>query len=485
MIDNKRYVNRDVESIRREIYEYIREQTSAWNDFNEDTFESHIVDIVSGLSDMVSYYIDYSIGETKLMSAKQDKNIIGILESMNYQLDTVGTAKGKVVVSKFITQLQDYYDGKIDIPRWTSIQGDDGLINYLTVERCVFNPTDNVKEIPIIQGNRVIKEVLSSTLKKSYKYFLTEGDVPVEWVFIDDDSWEKVEDAFLEIKGGKKYSVHKDSRGRVYVMFTFDWKKYLPASGDEKVRIGYVKTLGTKGLVNPSYLSKFVGDVRAEDGELVNKYVSVYNPERTYGAFDGVDLNLHKANAKRNFRTMDRIILLDDFEAKVRKEPWVQDCTVYDWRRDITIVPEPHKMVAWVVTTDGVNTNQAILNELRNKLMDLTVEMTDLEIRCAEYVDVSLILNICVKGNNDYREMIRDKVEEAIREGFSVKNLSFGQIITPSDVEDIATRVSTSVRFPELVSFDEAISLGPTQFPNITFIDVRLVGDIYGQKTDN
>lgn len=373
----------------------------------------------------------------------------------------------------------------MDIPRWTSIKGESEDINYLTVERCVFNPTDNEKEIPIVQGNRVIREVTSGALKKDFKYYLTDGKVPIDWVFIDDDSWEKVEDAFLEIKGGKKYSVHRDERDRVYLMFTYDWKKYLPVSNEEKVRIGYVKTLGEEGLINASYLNKFVGDIRADDGESIGKYVAVTNPERTYGAFDSVDLTLHKANAKLNFKTMDRIILRDDFEAKVREKPWVQNCTVFDWRRDITVVSEPHKMVAWVVTTDGVNTNQIVLDELRDELMKITVEMTDLEIKCAEYVDISLILNICVKGNNDYRESIRDQVEKALREAYSVKNLSFGQVLVPSDVEDIATRVSSSVRLPELVSFDKDIILGPTQFPNITFIDVRLVGDNYGQKTDN
>lgn len=485
MIENKRYVNRDVEAIRKELYDYIREQTSAWNDFNVDTFESHMIDLVAGVADMISYYIDYSISETKLMSAKQDKNIRGILDTMNYSLETVGSAKGKIIVSKIITQLQDYFDGEIDIPKWTSVQGNDETINYLTTERCRFLPSENEREIPIIQGNRVVREISVATLKKSYKYYLTEGKVPIDWVFIDDESWEKVEDAFLEIKGGKKYSVHRDSRDRIYIMFTYDWKRYLPASDDEKIRIGYVKTLGTGGLVNPWYLDRFVGDLRAGDGEPLDHYVSIHNPERTYGAFDSVDLNLHKANAKRNFRTMDKIISRDDFEAKIREKPWVQDCTVYCWRRDITIVSEPHKMVAWVVTTDGVDTNQTILDELRSELMKQTVEMTDLEIRCAEYVEIPIIMEICVKGNNDYRASIRDKVEQAVRKAYSVKNLVFGQVIAADDIEDVATRVSSSVRFPDVISISEPISLGPTQFPYISTIDVRLVGDIYGQKTDN
>ena len=182
---------------------------------------------------------------------------------------------------------------------------------------------------------------------------------------------------------------------------------------------------------------------------------------------------------------MERIILLDDFEAKIREKAWVLDCYVCDWRKDYTIVPEPHKLKAWVVTTDLVNINQEELLQLRNELMKYTVEMTDLEIKAAEYVEIPIEMNICVKGNNDYRERIREQVEQNVIEAFSTNHLKFGQVITTDDVEDVATRTASTVYYPEVVSFREPYVLEPMQYPLVNRVNVNLVGDNYGQKTNN
>lgn len=487
MINNKRYVNRDVESIRKELYEYIKSQADGWTDFNSDTFESHIIDIVAGVSDMICYYIDQAVAETQLSTARQEKNIRGILSTMNYPLETVGSARGTVTVERLTTSLGTLSGGRLTIPKWSRIEENEENY-YLTTEACTLLPSDEVKEIPVVQGERIVKSIKSKILKKDYKYYLvSDADIkaPIDLVYIDDPTWEKVSDAFCEVEGGKKYSVHKDSRGRVYILFTYDWRDYLPVSDDETVDLMYIKTNGTEGLVGAYALSKFADNITDDEGTPIGSVVTVYNKERTYGAFDDVDLNLHKANAKNSIKTMDRIILRDDFEAKIREQPWILDCTVYDWRRDYTIVPEPHKMVAWVVTTDGVDTSEVLISSLRDELMKITVEMTDLEIRGAEFVNVPIRMDVCVKGNNDYRERVRAQIEDAIKEAYSVKNLKFGQVITASDIEDVATRVSSSVRFPEVTSFTEPFSLTAIQFPNITEVEVRLVGDIYGQKTDN
>lgn len=486
MDELKRFVNRDVESIRASLYDVIREKVSAWTDFNSGGFESHIIDLQAGISDMLCYYIDNAIQEVMLMSARQDKNIRGILETMNYPLEVIGAARGTLTIERVQTSLGTYSDTPFTIPKWTTVRGgdDDFEVNYVTTEVCSFLSDDMEKEVPIVQGDYMYKDVRVGDLKKNYKYYFTADNVPIEWVFLDDISWEKVDDAFIEIEGGKKYSVHKDSRNRLYIMFTYDWKTYLSQDDNDKMRISFIRTEGTAGLMRAYSINQIVGKLVDDEGEEINKMISVYNKDQTYGAYDKVDLNLHKANAKRAFRTMNRIILRDDFEGEVRKKPWILNCTVYDWRRDYTIVPEPHKMVAWVVTTDGVDTNQKILDDLRAELMEKTVDMTDLQIKCAEYVNIPVEMNICVKGNNDYREQIRRKVEDVIKEAFDVTKLEFGQIIAKSDIEDVATRVAGTIRFPEVQSFNEPFILSPIQFPCITKVQVRLVGDIYGQKTD-
>jgi hypothetical protein len=487
MLEDKRYVNKDVESIRNELYDIIKEKTAAWTDFNADTFESHVIDLVAGVADMVAYYIDRSILETSIRSARQEKNIRGILTTMNYPLETIGSALGTVTFERVLTSWDHISNDRIIIPKWTNIRTEDrdgDSINYVTTEAALLDTGVTSIDVPIVQGDMHYKSVKSVDLKKSYKYYIGSGDIPVEWVFIDDENWVKVEDAFIELEGGQKYSVHKDNKNRVYILFTYDWKQFLPTGTDETVSIRWLMSLGTEGLVKAYELvttpDRFLDSVDQNSNRL-----EIYNKEATYGAFDHVDLNLHKANALRNFRTMERIILLDDFEAKIREKAWVLDCYVCDWRKDYTIVPEPHKLKAWVVTTDLVNTNQEELLQLRNELMKYTVEMTDLEIKSAEYVEITIEMNICVKGNNDYRERIREQVEQNVIEAFSTNHLKFGQVITTDDVEDVATRTASTVYYPEVVSFRKPYILEPMQYPLVNRVIVNLVGDNYGQKTNN
>lgn len=481
----KSFVNRDIQALRDELYSVIKEKTSEWTDFNSSSFESHLIDIIAGVADMVSYYIDNAIQESQLMTARQEKNILGILETMNYPLETMGPAKGDIVVSR-LPQMEDTGFNRFTIPKWTVVcEGNDLENLYVTTQKAFFDEDVMELEIPVVQGERFHKQVLVRELKQNYRYYITTGNVPCEWVFLNDSKWEKVEDAFIEIDGGPKYSIHRDNKGRIYCLFTYDWRQYLPEIDDEYITFSYLKINGTGGLKGPHSLSRFLEAINDVEGNQINSLISVDNPEATYGAFDQVDLNLHRANAMLNFKTMDRIILLDDFEAKIREQPWILDCYVCDWRKDITIVDEPHKLVAWVVTVDFAETNQKVLKELRNKLMEITVEMTDIEIKCAEFVPLDIEMNICVKGNDEYREEVRLGIEKVIEKIFDSANLNFGQIITKDDIEDIATRYSSSVRLPEVISFDEPIRLNPTQYPLVTNIKVNLVGDMYGQKTDN
>ena len=134
MLEDKRYVNKDVESIRNELYDIIKEKTDAWTDFNADTFESHIIDLVAGVADMIAYYIDRSILETSVRSARQEKNIRGILTTMNYPLETIGSALGTVTFERVTTSWDYTSDDRIIIPKWTNIRTEDrdgDPINYV------------------------------------------------------------------------------------------------------------------------------------------------------------------------------------------------------------------------------------------------------------------------------------------------------------------------------------------------------------------
>lgn len=483
MIKDRSFTNRDIVSIRKEILELIRSKTSNWTDFNESDLGMIFVEVLAGVSDFLSFYLDNQALEQFLSTAKQEKNIRGILETINYKLESVRSAIGKVRVGVVnSTDDDNHFVGyNFVLPKYTRIATyDNPDLEYVTTEAVSFKKDDKEKEVAIAQGIRHRLLPTVGELKRTYKYQVADHKVPLDLVLIEDSNWEKVEDAFLEIEGGQKYSVHIDNKDCVYILFTFDFADYLSANERDTLEITYIESLGTGGIVQPMALTNLLSNILDETGQDITSSLTVVNDEMTYGAFDKVDLNLAKANGKNYVRTMDRIILLSDFDALIRKEPYILKCNAFDWRRDITIVSAPHVLKAWVVTVDGVSTNQIQLDELVKRLEKKTVAMTKLYIVSAEYVDISIEVEIAVRGNNDYREDIRQQVEESLKEKYSVLQLEFGDVIDEDRVSADVARVSESIKHIHVEGFEEPYRLSQTQFPNITNIDVKLVGDIYG-----
>lgn len=500
MIVDERFVGRDIVSIRNEIYDFIKLNTDQWTDFNLSSIESQYVDIIAGVADMLCYYLDEQARETFLMTARQAKNIKANLVDMNYKLGSVESAKGVITVDVLETSPGSYDIDKFTIPRYTAIGSTvEGTPGYLTISDVIFNEGELTKEIDIIQGVVNVVSVKSSVLRNSFKYYVTDYKVPLKYVTIEDDTWIKVEDAFVEIKGGKKYSVHIDSQDRVYIMFTFDWIKYLP-NGDDAVVISYLDSLGTKGIVESYRLDRIIDIIKDENDQDISNLLKVTNKLKTYGAIDSEDLILAKAKARNAIKTMDRIILLSDFDAMVLQSPYIIRANTFDWRRDISLVPEPHKMVSWVVTSDGVNSNTLELKYLRDSLLAKTVSMTSLEIRSADFVDIQMTVNLYIKGSDTYRVKLKEEVKRILDIKYSINNLiegdsdelyksvlDFGMLV---DFETISRMVS--LLSPSIVRADVSFSnnksylqLDLNQFPYFSKIEVNLVGDNYGQTTNN
>lgn len=481
MLDNKRYLNRDVDSIRKELYDIIRRRTTAWTDFNSGGFESHIIDLLAGVSDMLAYYIDNSIRESFIGSAKQEKNLLADMQTFNYNIDTVGTAKGVISVRRVETSQDKKDNDIIIIPRWTNFTDSrNSEVNYVSLESKSLQVKDNEVLIPVIEGKRFVKKVSIGRIRQNYKIFVIGSDlkVPLDYIYITDESWVRVDDAFMEIEGGKKYSVHKDARNRIYILFTYDWRDYLVEEDTDYLEVSYVVTSGSSGVVEVGGINAF-----ANSETELNKYKSsllISNYHNTYGAFDSVDLNLHRANAMANIRSMDRLIMREDIEAAVRKEPWVINCTVYDWRKDYTVVPEPHRAVVWVVTSDADRISDDQLITLQNKLVAKTVFMTTVEVKNADFVNVPVTVDIAVEGTDTYREEVRQNVEANIKEAYKLSNCDFGKAIIAKDIEYIASRTSSGVKSATITSFDDHVSIGKTEYPIIDKVIVNLVGDNYG-----
>lgn len=484
MFDNKSYTSRDVASVRNDIIEFIKQREPRITDFSESELTMVYIEALAGVSDMLNYYLDNQARETYLMSARQPKNIRGILETINYKLETFGTARGEAELEILVSADGMSFYGNVIIPKNAILTtGSSPIIEYIVTEETILNATDRLKTVPILQGKLKTLNVKAKDLKRAWKYYLPEARIPLEGIQINQSGviWEQVEDAYLEIYGGMKYSVHMDSKERAYIIFTFDWTNHLPIDNDEYVTITYLETMGTGGVIPEYALSSIVTDVFDQNNNQVNDQISVRNSSKTYGAYDKINYSLAKANARNFVKTMDRCVVLGDYDTYIRKEPYVVDSNTMDWMSDPDVITVPHYVRSYVVTQEGANISQTQLDELAAKIYSRGIAATTVEIVSPEYIDIPISAKIAVRGSSEYRENIRRFIEQRITEEFAIEKLNFADIINEQRVRDIISLASREITYMDVDIGQPEYLLTKLQFPNITGILVELVGDQYGQ----
>ena len=71
------YFSRDFNSIKRSLVEHTkRYYPDSYKDFNELGFGSLMLDTVSYIGDVLSFYLDYQVNESFLETATERKNIL-------------------------------------------------------------------------------------------------------------------------------------------------------------------------------------------------------------------------------------------------------------------------------------------------------------------------------------------------------------------------------------------------------------------------
>ena len=75
------YTSRDYASIRESLMEHARRYyPNTYKDFNEASFGSLVLDTVSYVGDVLSFYIDYQANESFLETASEYKNVIKLMQ---------------------------------------------------------------------------------------------------------------------------------------------------------------------------------------------------------------------------------------------------------------------------------------------------------------------------------------------------------------------------------------------------------------------
>lgn len=91
------YTSRDFDSIKAELVDYAkRYYPDSYRDFNESSFGSLMLDSVSYVGDILSFYLDYQTNESFLNTATEKENVIRLARQMGYKYRDVFASAGEV-----------------------------------------------------------------------------------------------------------------------------------------------------------------------------------------------------------------------------------------------------------------------------------------------------------------------------------------------------------------------------------------------------
>jgi hypothetical protein len=93
------YTSRDFSSIRNDLITHVRRYyPNIYQDFNEASFGSIMIDTVAYVGDILSFYMDYNVNESFIESSVEPNNIIKLARQMGYKYSGVPASSGIVTI---------------------------------------------------------------------------------------------------------------------------------------------------------------------------------------------------------------------------------------------------------------------------------------------------------------------------------------------------------------------------------------------------
>tara|TARA_R110000851_G_scaffold91165_2_gene199024 strand:- start:365 stop:2182 length:1818 start_codon:yes stop_codon:yes gene_type:complete len=93
------YTSRDYASIRNDLITHVkRYYPNVYQDFNEASFGSIMIDTVAYVGDILSFYMDYNVNESFLETSIEENNIIKLARQLGYRYKGIPASSGEVTL---------------------------------------------------------------------------------------------------------------------------------------------------------------------------------------------------------------------------------------------------------------------------------------------------------------------------------------------------------------------------------------------------
>ena len=92
-----KYTSRDFETIKKDLVEFAkRYYPDTYQDFNEASFGSLMLDTVAYVGDILSFYLDYQVNESFLNTAAEYNNVLKLARQQGYKVEGAPSSTGTI-----------------------------------------------------------------------------------------------------------------------------------------------------------------------------------------------------------------------------------------------------------------------------------------------------------------------------------------------------------------------------------------------------
>jgi phage-related baseplate assembly protein len=420
------YVNKDYESVREELLSRIPQLTDRWTDFNSSDLGVVLLELFSGIADMLAYYIDVQAAECYLPTARQRSNIINLCSLIDYRLHGPVAASTRVAFTLPEPPAED-----ILIPAGTALRAPDATtpVPFVTARDLTILAGDPDGEIDATQGESV-SETFTGTGEPAAKVTLARTDVAQGSVTVRvaGTPWQEVAHFADSGPEDTHFRLEVDGIDRVSIIFGDGVCGAYPREGAE-IAVSYLVTLGPEGNLAPHRITDMVSTIYASDGSQVQ--LTADNPIPASGGAERESADHARATAPAVLRSTWKAVTREDYAALCLSFPGVAKAQVIDINSD------PNLRIYTVrvcIAPEGGGLPSPMLKEQLGAFLEARRLLTiDASIVDPVYVAANVSALLYTYPGQD-AQAVRARAQDALDKRFAFESQDFGGRVYLSDL---------------------------------------------------
>ena len=325
---NSDYTAKDFDSIRARLIQLVQSVFPTWTQFQVASFGTVLLESFAWVGDVLTVYQDNQAGESRIVSARQRRNLLALVKLIGYGPELASPATTDLSISVDGTLLDDcvlaagqIFRTKQDIPFQ--------LLSPLTLTpsvpagiRTVENSTN---ETDVYSGNGLPNQ--SVTL--SVTPFLSIVSVN------DGSDYEEVDNFLFSLPTDRHFTITVDDNDRAKITFGDNVSGRAPTAN---VTIDYKIGGGSAGNVDAGTITKVDGTILDNSSNTVKLVVT--NSNAASGGADRETAASIRIKAPVSIRAPRTSIAREDFEIHAKEVPGVARALMLTHEQNQTGIPD-------------------------------------------------------------------------------------------------------------------------------------------------